>query len=806
MKPTVVCTQNPLDRHSAGRRSSTGSDDVSFIEPGLERQDSCGGWAIRLDLINLVLILTLIARTLLAPDSADRSSQEDDDRAAAQEGVLLRLGDIEAQVDRLNASVTALVTRPSRHDDLLADLLSNTSDELEAVQSQLGRPHRWVCADGYGGAWCDDDIEPPLVTCADVSIAHEPGESYGILVASQAQATATDNSLGAGETMATTAELLEGDGGGIGAGEHVPLAPLLPKQLAFGVVHHIRHVATDAAGNEGHCTQIVTISDVDECTTTGGCQTRVPADSAEAGGHWTDCAGCSYHGDCVDSTTRSEVALNEMRCVCHDGWEGAACDDVAAAPDDGIDSCLSSPCQNGGACADLPGGYLCDCSALVGFDGEECEVDVDECALAGTAPCLNGGGCVDGIGDYTCRCETGWTGLRCEQDSSCPAPCESADGECSGIALFSRQIQGESAQTCVDGEQLDAIIRFPCSEQPLSALQAAIGSEEQIEPTWSRFQPCGVDAGAREAPHELDLWLTADYSPTDTVLLGADSVQSQALVSIDAVVQGEPALPARPVWDLRTHLVSQAFVLRGGTSLTLRDIAIVGPAAVPDCFSYTHDDYCYFCDAFAEGTPFGTEAFWYGATSGDCIPSAGGLIRNQGGTLLIERVELLAGAAYLGGAIQISVEPLGRWDHTRSVGPGVVWSSALEPQLTDASRSVASRSGRGFGLPSVAIRATSFRGNYAAGNRCCSDGTVLDPGGAIDLGTETAATMALAGLPPASAMISVEDCAFEGNGVRPPAAGGSNAALRLPSSLLNGFGFVNTTCDGAPCDCAGGTC
>ena len=47
-----------------------------------------------------------------------------------------------------------------------------------------------------------------------------------------------------------------------------------------------------------------------------------------------------------------------------------------------------------------------------------------------------------------------------------------------------------------------------------------------------------------------------------------------------------------------------AFVLRGGTSLTLRDIAIVGPAAVPDCFTYTHDDYCYFCDAFAEGAHY----------------------------------------------------------------------------------------------------------------------------------------------------------------------------------------------------------
>lgn len=60
-----------------------------------------------------------------------------------------------------------------------------------------------------------------------------------------------------------------------------------------------------------------------------------------------------------------------------------------------INECASSPCQNGGVCKDLEGGYFCTCPQ--GFTGDNCEVDVDECY---SAPCLNGGTCVDAVNDF----------------------------------------------------------------------------------------------------------------------------------------------------------------------------------------------------------------------------------------------------------------------------------------------------------------------------------------------------------------------------------------------------------------------
>merc|ERR1712100_657910 len=46
-----------------------------------------------------------------------------------------------------------------------------------------------------------------------------------------------------------------------------------------------------------------------------------------------------------------------------------------------------------------------------GFEGENCGVNVDECA---TNPCQNGGECVDGVDGYTCICYSTHTGDLCE--------------------------------------------------------------------------------------------------------------------------------------------------------------------------------------------------------------------------------------------------------------------------------------------------------------------------------------------------------------------------------------------------------
>ena len=48
-----------------------------------------------------------------------------------------------------------------------------------------------------------------------------------------------------------------------------------------------------------------------------------------------------------------------------------------------------------------------------GYKGDDCETDIDECALN---PCKNGGTCTDGVNKYTCQCPETWTGTNCDVD------------------------------------------------------------------------------------------------------------------------------------------------------------------------------------------------------------------------------------------------------------------------------------------------------------------------------------------------------------------------------------------------------
>lgn len=46
-------------------------------------------------------------------------------------------------------------------------------------------------------------------------------------------------------------------------------------------------------------------------------------------------------------------------------------------------------------------------SPVLGFEGQNCEVNVDDCP---GHRCLNGGTCVDGVNTYNCQCPPEWTG------------------------------------------------------------------------------------------------------------------------------------------------------------------------------------------------------------------------------------------------------------------------------------------------------------------------------------------------------------------------------------------------------------
>ncbi|XP_028394701.1 protein crumbs homolog 1-like [Dendronephthya gigantea] len=132
-------------------------------------------------------------------------------------------------------------------------------------------------------------------------------------------------------------------------------------------------------------------------------------------------------------------------CNCFDGFTGKNCSID-------IDECASTPCKNGSVvCVQKSNktaikmyfgadriyaknesdGYLCVCQP--GYEGFNCEIEIDECQLY--QPCFSNGtkSCSDNINNYTCNCLDGYTGRNCSEDiDECsPFPCN--NGTCQNL-------------------------------------------------------------------------------------------------------------------------------------------------------------------------------------------------------------------------------------------------------------------------------------------------------------------------------------------------------------------------------------
>lgn len=154
-----------------------------------------------------------------------------------------------------------------------------------------------------------------------------------------------------------------------------------------------------------------------------------------------------------------------FRCVCEPGWEGERCEI-------NIDDCADNPCQHDGFCFDEVAGFVCVCRA--GYDGERCEIDVDDCV---TEPCLNGGTCVDGINEISCECAPGFQGTLCEVETACIDFDCGSNGRCEGgVCVCDEGWSGMACERCEhdpgdlvidesDGASIDTICSADC---PLS--------------------------------------------------------------------------------------------------------------------------------------------------------------------------------------------------------------------------------------------------------------------------------------------------------------------------------------------------
>jgi len=82
-------------------------------------------------------------------------------------------------------------------------------------------------------------------------------------------------------------------------------------------------------------------------------------------------------------------------------------------------ACPANFCQNDAECLiDATNQPRCACRK--GFNGDRCETNVDECAVAGGAAACAGGQCVDQINGYICRCAGDTLGLNCRETMANP--------------------------------------------------------------------------------------------------------------------------------------------------------------------------------------------------------------------------------------------------------------------------------------------------------------------------------------------------------------------------------------------------
>lgn len=88
------------------------------------------------------------------------------------------------------------------------------------------------------------------------------------------------------------------------------------------------------------------------------------------------------------------------------GFEGKQCEID-------VDECLSNPCKNGATCNQYVDSYTCTCR--LGFSGINCETNDEDCT---ESSCMYGGTCIDGINSYTCSCKPGLVQNKLSESSN----------------------------------------------------------------------------------------------------------------------------------------------------------------------------------------------------------------------------------------------------------------------------------------------------------------------------------------------------------------------------------------------------
>lgn len=182
------------------------------------------------------------------------------------------------------------------------------------------------------------------------------------------------------------------------------------------------------AGNAGAGKQCGT--DSTDLNGTGGLRLIFKSDGSENGNGFeleyniiSACnpSPCQHEGTCLEVDGAATC-----NCETAPGWQGDLCEVE-------INECESIPCQNDGLCHDELNGYICEC--LEGFEGDICEIVLDPC---GSGPCFHGGECETlSPTMYSCHCLAGYHGANCELEND---PCENNpclnNGQCTKLTVL----------------------------------------------------------------------------------------------------------------------------------------------------------------------------------------------------------------------------------------------------------------------------------------------------------------------------------------------------------------------------------
>jgi len=193
-------------------------------------------------------------------------------------------------------------------------------------------------------------------------------------------------------------------------------------------------------------------------------------DAGGSGGSGGDAGGAAGSGPTSTTATTTTTSVTSSGGTAGSGSGGSGGTDSGPTCDDLV-------CENLGTCVEESSGPSCDCQP--GYDGDNCEIDIDDCV---SDPCVNDGDCLDRVNGYECDCPTGFSGDRCEltvtdcSDDPClnGATCEDVDDtyECDCTEGFTGDNCGTNIDECegVDCENggacVDQIADFECECQP----------------------------------------------------------------------------------------------------------------------------------------------------------------------------------------------------------------------------------------------------------------------------------------------------------------------------------------------------